>query len=322
MTHPGVLEEVTADEAQVVEEFVTFLKTTSFRRHPTGTMRRFNQGRAAGCVDAELVVQEGLAAELRVGLFSKPRVYRARVRFANAASATDRERDIRGMSIRVFDAPGPNVTAGASVHDLVLNSHPVMPAPDTREFLALLKAMEAGGFQRASYLMTHPRAALIGSRARQHHTCHLDIPYWSATPYLFGSERAVKYAVRPMSSRQSRRPTSLTDTYLTDALRSHLAQEEAVFDVAVQLRTGAHMPMDDASAEWSELESPYRSVARLRIPSQAVSDGDGNGCESVAFNPWHCHVDQRPLGEMNRARRVIYEEMARFRAAENAQRGV
>lgn len=320
MTQPSVLDEITADEARAVEEFVTFLKTASFRRHPTGTMRRFNQGRAAGCVDAELIVNEGLPAELRVGLFSKPRVYRARVRFANASSTSDRERDIRGMSIRVFDAPGPNISPGVTAHDLVLNSHPVMPAADTREFLALLKAMEAGGLQRASYLMIHPRAALIGSRARQHHACHLDIPYWSATPYLFGSEQAVKYAVRPMSSRRSRRPSTLTDTYLTEALRAHLAQEEAVFDIAVQFRTGAHMPLDDATAEWSEVESPYRTVARLRIPSQAVSDGEGNGCESMAFNPWNCHVDQKPIGDMNRARRVIYEEMARFRAAENAHR--
>ena len=36
-------------------------------------------------------------------------------------------------------------------------------------------------------------------------------------------------------------------------------------------------------------------------------------CEQVAFNPWHCLAEHRPLGGMNRARRQIYEAMAQLR---------
>ena len=46
-------------------------------------------------------------------------------------------------------------------------------------------------------LLTHLGAARIGVAARQHPTCHLDIPYWSTTPYLFGDGQAVKYMARP-----------------------------------------------------------------------------------------------------------------------------
>lgn len=321
MNATGIQEQIAPDEDRLIEDFMTFMKTASFARHPDGAVRRFNQGRASGCVDAEFTVLEALPAELAVGLFAKPRTFRARIRFANASSATDRDKDIRGMSIRLHDVPGPNLTEGSTVHDFVLNSHPVMPAADTREFLALMKAMEAGGLQRALYLLSNPKAALIGARARQQPSCHLDIPYWSTTPYLFGPNRAVKYVTRPVSPFKSTRPTELSDTYLRDALRAHLAREEALFDFAVQFQIGK-MPIEDATAEWSELESPYRSVARIRIPSQAVSDEQANGCEGMSFNPWYCHAEHRPIGSMNRARRVIYTEMARFRAAENARRGV
>ena len=59
--------------------------------------------------------------------------------------------------------------------------------------------MEAGGLQRALYFVRHPRSARIGFAARQNPSSHLDIPYWSTTPYLFGPGRAVKYIVRPCS---------------------------------------------------------------------------------------------------------------------------
>ena len=99
---PGLAQEtVTPDEAAVTAEFIAFLKTASAKHHPSGVMPRFNQGRAAGCVDAEFTVPDGLPPELRLGLFAQPKTYRARIRFANATSQSDRERDVRGMSIKV-----------------------------------------------------------------------------------------------------------------------------------------------------------------------------------------------------------------------------
>src|SRR5687767_10810127 len=82
---PGLAEEqVAPDEAAIIAEFIAFLKEASLRRHPTGPIRRFNQGRHSACVAAEFSVRDGLAAEHRVGLFAEPRTYSAFIRFANA----------------------------------------------------------------------------------------------------------------------------------------------------------------------------------------------------------------------------------------------
>ena len=71
---PALAEEVVGpDEAAVAAAFVEFLKATSTKHHPTGIVPRFNQGRAAGCVDAEFIVPDGLPPDLRVGLFAQPR---------------------------------------------------------------------------------------------------------------------------------------------------------------------------------------------------------------------------------------------------------
>lgn len=317
---PGLAEEVVGqDEAAVVAAFVEFLKASSTKRHPTGTVPRFNQGRGAGCVEAEFVVPGDLPRELRVGLFAEPGTYKARIRFANASSDSDTERDVRGMSIKVANAAGENLTAGVVDHDFVLNSHPVMMVGETKTFLDLLKAVDAGGAGEALFFVTHPRAAAVALASRQHATSHLEIPYWSTTPYLFGPGRAVKYSVRPVSSRTTPLPHPLTANYLHERLVSHLAQEEALFDFLVQFQSdGRRMPIEDASVEWREHDAPFRAVARIRIPAQAVGAPDAPSCERLSFNPWHARAEHRPLGDFNRARRDIYNAMAAFRATRSS----
>ena len=301
-------------EGNINAEFIAFLKAVSARRHPQGPIRRFNQGRAAGCARATFAVLDSVAPEHRVGLFAVPRTYDAWVRFASASSTSDREKDVRGLAIRIGGVAGENLTPGESRQDFVLNSHPVMPAPDTKQFHELLEAMEAGPMRRLSYFVSHPRAAIIGFRARQQPTSHLDIPYFSATPYLFGPGRAVKYIARPSPAPNATPPPNLTDTYLTDALRERLRAGDASFDFGIQLQTDARtMPIEDASVEWKEQDSPWRIVARIHIPSQEVGDPAAAACEQSEFNPWNSLVEHRPLGGMNRSRRDIYRALAELR---------
>jgi hypothetical protein len=309
-------EVIAADEAAVTAQFIDFLKAATLKRHPAGPRRRFNQGRATACVEAEFRVLDGLPPEHRVGLFATPRSYAATIRFANATSANDREADVRGLSISVRSVDGANLTPGAVSQDFILNSHPVMMVPGTHEFLQLLQANEAGGFRRIAYFLTHIGAARIAAASRGNPTCHLDLNYWSTTPYLFGTGRAVKYIVSPASPRRSPMPPARTDTYLLDAMRARLDDGEAVFDFMIQFQTDSRrMPIEDASVEWKREESPYLPVARIRIPRQSVDDpARSDAGEQMAFNPWNCLADHRPLGNMNRARRDIYAAMAAFRA--------
>lgn len=312
---PGIADETIApDEAALTDRFVAFLKAATEKRYGSGARQRFNQARATACVDAEFTVLDGLAAGHRVGLFAAPRTYKCWIRFANATSQSDKDQDTRGMAIKVLDVAGENLTPGSTSHDFVLNSHPVMMVGSTREFLELLEANEAGGFRRALYFLGHLKAARIALASRANHTCHLDIPYWSTTPYQLGAA-AVKYVARPRSAARSPTPATLTDAYLEEAMRQRLSREEAAFELMVQPQIDARRtPIEDASVEWREQDSPYLPVARIRIPVQSIDDAGKRGrCEEVAFNPWHCLREHRPLGSMNRARREIYRAMAEFR---------
>ena len=143
---PGLGEEVvTADEQALVADFIAFLKETSLKRAGDGPVRRFNQTRSTGCVRAEFTVPDGLSPDLRVGLFATPGSFTGHIRFANATSESDKDQDIRGMSIKLTGVPGENLMPGSTEVDFVLFSHPVMLAGTAKEFLELLQANEAGG---------------------------------------------------------------------------------------------------------------------------------------------------------------------------------
>ncbi len=319
MTTGRLAEEKAApDEAQTIDRFKAFIKEVMDKRatESGGARRRFNQTRGAGCVDAELTIPADLAAQLKVGLFAKPGTYGARVRFANANSASDREVDIRGMAVKVRGVTGDNLTPGVSEQDFVLNSYPVMMASDAKGFLEFLSAVEEHGFETGAYFVRHPKVLQILLKARKHHSCHLDIPYWSATPYLFGPGRAVKYRMWPTSAERSPEPGPRpSETYLADALIARLRDADATFELGVQFQTDAEkMPIEDAMEEWSERESPCQRVATLRIPKQRFDAAEQwQACEAMRFDPWHALADHRPLGGMNRARRAIYGAMAEYR---------
>jgi len=76
--------------------------------------------------------------------------------------------------------------------------------------------------------------------------------------------------------------------------------------------------VEDALVEWMESESPFVRVAMLRIPKQDLSSGeDLRIAENLSFTPWHALEVQRPLGGINRARKVAYEAISKYRHERN-----
>lgn len=65
------------------------------------------------------------------------------------------------------------------------------------------------------------------------------------------------------------------------------------------------MPIEDATVEWPERESPYRTVATLCLPPQALSAvPDDSVEERRSFTVWNALADHRPLGGIDRSRRL------------------
>jgi hypothetical protein len=105
------------------------------------------------------------------------------------------------------------------------------------------------------------------------------------------------------------------DNYLREAMKVHLDEKDAYFDLKVQLQTNPEtMPIEDPTIEWNEAESAYIKVATLRIPRQLFDfQARKEFNENLSFSPWHCLPEHQPLGGVNRTRKTVYKELSKLR---------
>jgi hypothetical protein len=147
----------------------------------------------------------------------------------------------------------------------------------------------------------------------------LDARYFSTTPYKLGTS-AVKYSARPCTAAtEPMVPANPGPNFLREALQGQLRSHDACFEFLVQPQTDPRaMPIEDPTVEWSESKSPFVKVATLRIPAQTFDTPEQNAaCENMTYTPWHSLEAHRPLGNQNRARRTIYQQLSGLRQAMN-----
>lgn len=152
----------------------------------------------------------------------------------------------------------------------------------------------------------------------KHETSPLDVSYFSITPYMFG-DKIVKYILVPTSSYKSELPKKLTATYLSENMQKHLKEHEATFDFLIQIQTNENeMPINDASIVWDMRKSKIVKLATIKIPMQRFATKERYKlAENLSFSPGHSLIEHKPIGDINKARVKIYEEMSKFRHKRN-----
>jgi len=147
--------------------------------------------------------------------------------------------------------------------------------------------------------------------------------YFSNTPYLLGEGQAMMYSYVPKSQVDMKIPGvpfgKVPDNYLRDNMIKTLNKQDVEFDLMIQLQTDAHkMPIENAGVRWPEKLSPFIPAATIHIPKQKFDyPKQFEFTRQLTINPWHCLHEHRPLGNQNRARRRMYDELSKFRIKMN-----
>ena len=321
------------DDPKVFEQMVNL--TVGQMKPIRGHLRRGQHAKATGCVTAEFRIADEVPSDLRHGIFRQPgRTFGAIVRFSNSQGTFEKDGigTARGLAIKLLDVVGARAVAddGDGTQDFVMIDHPVFPFPDPKAYVETISRKNIpliGDLAAAIHLALLEREELkiITAIKAKHVASPLEIKYWSCTPFWLGPAageggHAVKYsAVTRQADRTDRpdHPEDLPEDFLTQALTRDLTLQEAVFDFRVQLQTDpVGMPVEDVSVEWDENRSKPVTVATLCIAPQKVdASGDlATRCESMSFNPWHALAEHRPMGGMNRLRKVVYQASIAKRA--------
>jgi hypothetical protein len=317
-------ETVPPGEAEAAAQVAALIEATVAKDHKeTGSAHRDAHAKAHGCVRATFTVDAKLPADLRQGLFQEGRAYRSWIRYSNGAgrAGSDAKGDGRGMAIKLLGVPGPKLADEKSTQDFLLINGPVFFVRDAADYVAFSKAAAAGkpfsfflpGFNPCRWRLHELRVALALLRKRTDDP--LAIRYWSLTPYLLGETGPVKYSARPCAAAAAGKPNKKNPDFLRAAMSARLKDEGACFEFLVQTRTDpARMPVEDPTVEWSEKASPFRKIATIEIPAQRFETPEQMAfCENLSMNPWHAAPEHRPLGGINRVRKVVYEAISKLR---------
>jgi len=139
-------------------------------------------------------------------------------------------------------------------------------------------------------------------------------PFFSAVPMANGPY-AARVRLAPASTNGVAAPGARNDW---DAgFSERLARGPLHWDLQLQFFVSeADTPIEDASVNWA---TPYTTVARLMLPRQDTRGPEGQALaakvEAAVFDPWQALAEHRPLGDVQRARKVVYFESQKSRGA-------
>jgi catalase len=322
-------------EEEVMEMLMQGIQASMQKRSPPTP--RDQHPKSHGYVKAEFIVDNNLADDLRVGVFKEPKTHEAWIRFSNGHGGAagrgqaDHIPDLRGMAIKVIGV------AGEQVQDFILMSSPFFFLKDLEAYILFLTMV--GAIQKGEIKFNPPPdpptiaehlreqfgkiayAFKLAEKMKKDTPSPLEIRYWSSTPYRFGERDAIRFSVIPQLNRKSFRPADRSDNYLRETMVTHLATQDAYFDFMIQFQIDPEkMPIEDPTVEWDEQFSPFIKVATIRIPKQEFNTAERNQQdEQQSFSPWYTLDEHKPLGGVNRGRKM-YADLATMRNKMNQER--
>ena len=314
-------------EAEVTQAIADQMALFTQRQYPDTVAERAGNTKTYGIVRAQLEVLNGLPENFRHGVFAEERTFPTWIRFSGPGPLSPpdvADAGILSIGIKLIEVPGKKLLPDeGGTQDFLGISCPTFTTPNIVENLKLQRANYARTpvFYFLNPFDSHYLDALMQGLYARMNSSPLEVRYWSCVPYLLGEGQAMKYSVRPRPQLKTKIPWNPPDDWLRQAMYATLGSREWEFDFLVQLQTDPRrMPIEDASIEWPEKLSPFVPVAKIRIPSQKFDAAEQTMlAQQFSYNPWHAVPEHRPLGNQNRARKVIYMELSRLRQSMNHQ---
>ena len=342
--YSSAVEHVQPDEQETIgqlEEQFDLVQSVTHKDYGHGV--RAVHAKAHGIARGRLTVKGDLPPELAQGLFATPGEYEAIIRISTQPGdiLDDSVNSPRGLALKLIGVEGERLpgSEGDATQDFIMVNGPIFGAPDTAHFLANLKMLakttdKLEGVKKAMSAVLQPietalEAVGLGSATLQQlggaAPVHpLGETYFSQTAYRYGDHIA-KWGLFPVSPGL----TTLTGNHVAtsgrpDALR-HAVNEELIehggtWELRVQLcRDLEQQPIEDATVEWKQADSPFVTVATLEVEPQLAWEpmASTKTEDALAFNIWHGLAAHQPLGIINRARKETYQRSADFRGRTN-----
>jgi hypothetical protein len=318
-----------ADIEEITERSLLMQKNAATHQHRSlcrGTHAKGVSARAQFEVfDVSIGRDPVLAKRLANGVFAKPGVYPAVVRFGNSDANinSDFKPDVRSLSFSVdlTQNGAATSTTGATRQDFSMQNATTLPINDSPAFVAAMKLLTASnaaaglwGLSFKDKLRVFRTLALAQIQSRQKIKPYTKLRYWSTVPFRHGPSDVVKHSATPSLDNPARPLQKRNPKGLQDELIRHLKEDGKMssFDFAVQFldpekmtywgkHRDANFWIENASVEWNEKEAPFHEVGRLTLLRNSQLQPDAADAEYIDVTG-HSTPDSAPVGSINRAR--------------------
>ncbi|WP_251359204.1 catalase family protein [Kangiella sp. TOML190] len=287
------------------------------------TVQRDAHAKTHGLVKAKFKVVDDLPDELRYGVFAEPKSFDAVIRFSASSQLAqpDTEAQPHGMAIKLLGVEGKKLLKGmedAKTQDFVMINFPTFFVADLETYIETERVVSAASAGKTAdlegelkvFAKKNPQAVTIAEKmAANPFNNPFEAQYWSQTPYRLGPN-AIKFSAKPITGSSNKKPKGeLGPLYLREAMIDTISNKTVKFEFLVQVQKDPDkQPIEDPTVEWKESDTKPIRVAIIEIPVQDISsDKNLMVAEQLSFAAWHSLPEHRPLGSMNRARRVVYE---------------
>lgn len=262
-------------------------------------------------------VLDNLPRAARHGVFATPGTFDAWVRLSNGGPdrQADHKPDVRGFAFKLKGVSGPGALGSGptEAQDFLLINHPAFAFAGADEFVGLAKHLVQGPGALLGYLIRRygvfgamRMMKRLGATFKRPFSGFATEDFHSAAPIACGPYAA---RVRLLAASSEPRPGASGDW--SGDFMHRLAQGALRFELQLQFFVDEQRtPIEDASVDWPQDVAPYVTVGVLTLPPQDPSVPRGRelaaAIEAAAFDPWNALMDHRPLGEVMRARKVVY----------------
>lgn len=273
------------------------------------------------CVKAYFTVNKDIDSSLQHGIFSQPgKQHKAWIRFSNSGSnmakSDDNAKDARGMAVKLLNV-GTNLNGG-NTQEFLTHSSPaffVSSVKDYNEFVATKGDPKyfIQGYNPFKWRIKD-LWQLITAYAPPP-ASPLWTEYFSNTAYKLGPHN-IKFMMRACGETGvTKADANQNHDFLRKKLANELANDNACMAFFVQRQdAGKSMPIEDPSVLWKTSDAPFVPVATIQILKQTFDTPEQQQfCEDLSFSPWNALAAHRPIGALNRARRLVYQASANYR---------
>ena len=304
-----------AEQAQIADfgRQIQELQQQAASEHRTAVFRGFH-AKSHGCLHGELRPHADRDERTRFGIFADSAPRPVWVRYSNGVGwkQADQALDARGMALKVMGVSGPKyLDDEQQTQDFLMTNSPTPVGKDAEEFMKFAHANLSGTVATVFFMAGHARSAGPALTRTGPIDSATTTQYWSGGAYHLGAHQAIKYTAKPCPGAPKRHPNQSDPDYLHQDLVA-AARDGICYTFYVQFQADPEQtPIENAAREWTEDLSPLVAVADIVLPAQELASSEL--CDSLAFSPWHAIAAHKPMGHINRARRVVYAASQQLR---------